>query len=418
MLPIVGTFFILMACAGEVPPRPRQFSAIPLGPLVQGDERMIEFADDRDVADDLAWRSTNEAVASVTPTGRVFARAPGVAVLEGDGPPGASQIQLKVAAAKLGWSQNLRLGRRMFLSVADGGPVFVKSVANPGCDATCWGDVLVLDGATGEQRGRFSGVGRIVAAEDRAFLERQGTLDVYDYAAAVTTSLGYRGDLLGRFADGSLLLGQAARAVRTDMLGNELQAWPLEGPPVQAVIVGNDFYVLAADRLWKTAGDAISALDTEFTVPWAADYYGTLVLTDRVAYAFAALSPVAGYRLLQGAYSVLIGEEGLMQSEGLTAWLSVPLASLAGGTLFLEMQTYGAQGQFHIFDVVYRDGANHHWRWGPSQCSDHPFSAAVVPGHAYLSSCDRVVRIDDSTLRPAGPWPQPGADAARSWRVQ
>lgn len=418
LLPILGAFFILAACADEVPLRARRFKAVPLSPLVQGDERAIEFADDSDIADDLAWRSTNEAVASVTPTGRVTAHAPGTAVLEGDGAPGAAQIQVKVAAAKLGWQQQLRLGRRSFLTVAEAGPLFVKSVASPDCDAACWGDVLVLDAKTGRQVQTLPGVGRIIAAEDRAFLERDGALDVYDYATGATTSLGYRGDLLGRFGDGSLLLGQARRAVRTDMLGNVQKEWPFEAPPLHAVIVGNDFYTVAGDKLFKTAGDAMAQVEAELTIPWAADYYGTLVLTDRVAYAFAALSPVAGYRLLPGVYSVIIGEDGLVQSEGLTAYLSVPLASLAAGTMYLELQTYGTQGQYHVFDVVYRDGADYHWRWGPSQCSDHPFGAAVVPGHAFLSSCDRVVRIDDTTLRPVGPWPQPGGNATRSWRAQ
>lgn len=411
-------FLLASACADEPPRRVRTFKAIPLSPLVQGDERAIEFADDADVADDLAWHSTNEKVASVTPNGRVRALAPGTAVLQGDGRPGAAEVQVKVSPAKLAWSQHLALGRRTFLAIAPGGPLFAKTVADPACTPECRGGLWVRDAATGKPLGQIPGVGRVVAAEDRAFLAKRDGLDVYDYASGTTSSLGYRGDLLGRFADGSLLLGRAAGLARTDMLGNDLAFTALPAPPVQAVIVGDDVYAAAGGKLYQVTGGTASAVDAGLTYPWAADYYGTLVLSDAAAYTFAVLRPVAGYRLLGGVYSVVIAENGLIESEGLSAWLSVPVAALAQGNLYLELQTYGTQGQYRIFDVVFRDGDIYHWRWGPSQCSDHPFAVAVVPGSAYVSSCDRLARVDDPGLRTVGAWPQPAADAARSWRAQ
>jgi hypothetical protein len=385
---------------------------------VQGDERIIEFVDRAERPADLVWRSTNDSVVQVTPEGRVKGVAPGMAVVQGTSTQGPIELQVKVAAARLAWSRLLPLGSRTFLTAAAGQAVFAKSVNDRRCSWDCPGELFILT-AAGEPVTTVVAVGRVSAGPREAWFESAGAVMRYDYAAAVTARTGLRGHLLARYADGDLLLGDGTRLVRAHPDATAVWAREFSGEVERAVIGDGHEWVLADRRLFlsRESGNEEIIVDGP-RIPWAVDRSGAVILSDAAGYNFAVYRGADGYRLLPGVYSVLVSPAGLLQSEGLTASLHVPVAALDdGGAVYIEMQTFGPKGADHSFDTVRREGKLLQWRWGPSKCSDQAFSAVVLDGAALLAGCDRVVRIDDPTLAPAGSWPQPGADAGRSWRL-
>ena len=416
----LAAFAAVVMCACDAPakaPAPT-YKTVPISPLLQGEERLIEFEDAAQRPDNLVWHSTNENIAQVTPEGRVRGMAPGTVVVQGTSARGPLELHVKVSAARLAWTRLLPLGPRTFLSVSDQG-IFAKTVRDARCSVDCPGELHVLSPA-GETVTTVAEIGSVIAGATVAWLESAGGILRYDYATAATQPVFTRGQLFAVYAGGDLLIGVGTRLVRATPQGAVVWSREFSGE-VQRAIISTDTEIVMADRrLFLSRADGNQELEVDGPrSPWATDRSGAAILSDSVGYNFALYLPTSGYRLLLGVHSVLVGDGGLLESEGLSASLNVPVAALAdGGTVFIEMHSYGPAGHEHSFDIVRREGDLLQWRWGPSKCTDHPFATASGAGYTVIAGCDRIVRIDDRTLNVAGSWPQPGADAARSWRVQ
>jgi hypothetical protein len=409
---------VLLGCGEPMGAPESTIRVLPMSPLVLGETRKVVFEDEAYAEEQWRWRSADERVASVSWDGRIEGRLPGTTVVSGRLGEKSVRIPVSVASAQRAWSAPLPLQRKTFLTVASNGVVFAKTVADPGCDWLCFGEVFVLD-AAGKPVADWKGIRRIAAGNDRAWLEGNGALLEFNYASALSTAAPMAGNLLGLFADGELLLSAGNDLVRYAPGGEEKARWNVGGNAQHAVIRGDDVFASGTGSLIHVKDGSAAALIIDGPqTPWGADGSNGLLLTDLRTFAFALYRPFAELQILDSRYSVLVSKRGLVESEGLSAVLSVPVASTSTGQLFVEMHTFGAGGVNRSFDVVFRSGSYLHWRWGPSVCTDHPFAVAVIPGAALVSSCDRIVRIDDKHIVLEGPWPQPGGDAGRSWRTQ
>jgi hypothetical protein len=409
---------LLMACGEPAQKKDLRYHVLAASPMVRGDQRTLELVE-VDSASHMLWRSSNPDIVSTTLDGRIHALHPGSAVITGTDGIGRASINIEVSNAVVLWSTPLALQPRTLVAVDDSGWVFARTTGNTRCDWACPGEMFVLS-ASGEIVTSLKDVGRTVAGNGVVWFESMGEILRWNYATRATETTGFHGRLLGRFQNGDFLMGIETAAVRLTQDGVEINRWQFNEIVTRALILKDDEVIVSAgDEVWSGLKGATAkmSIDNKW-VPWAADGQGQVILNDPSGYNFSSYRPLDGLRILHGVYSVLVSQEGLVESHGLTAALSVPVDAEANNMrIDLEMRTFGNAGQYRTFDVV-KQGAETQWRWGPSACTDHPFSVAVREGYAIVSNCDRIVRINDSTLKPAGSWPQPGADAARSWRVQ
>ena len=412
--------FFLLACWNGS--EPAVYELVPVGPIVLGDSRQIYLtgAAQPQASERLRWESSDPNVAEVSRTGTVRGLKPGKVTVSVQDDYGKGSATVQVSTAGLRWSTPLPAARRTFLAVSESGWVFAKGVTDETCDWHCPGVVYALD-TDGHRARSLPDVGTMIAGDKALWFERDGIIGRWEFLTGREHRLTSGDRLLGRFREGDLLIARGQTVLRIDEQGGEKGRWTLDTPVERALILDNNRFVVSA-------GDGVTVVsDHDRThhgmdwpvLPWAATRDGAFVLSDRAGFGFWLVDGDS-QRSLAGRYSVLVGpDRELVESEGLSASLSVPVETQEDGSgIFLKLNTYGGLGGDSYMDVVFRQGEDEHWRWGPSTCADHPFAVVVGLGYALLSDCDRLVRIDDQTIQPSGAWPQPGADGARTWRIQ
>ncbi len=389
-----------------------------IDPLPIGDSRALTFVGAPPASrSDVRWTSANPAVASVNAAGIVRALQAGATRITAHLPDGEASATIEVATAKLRWVQYATPRPRRFVAASPGGWVFSVGVTAASCDPYCPGELAVYrpDGTLAAEHDEAASV--TVGAE-AGWFQRHGQIFRVAFADPVSAVPVAEGLLLARFSDGDLLAAVGNALFRLDANGSRELLGPVVGTIRRALILDGDAVAVShgdAQLSLLAKGGVTGFRLAAPQILWGTDRLGRWLLTDGTQHSFT-LFDGAESTLLPGFYSVLIGPDGrLVTSEGLSASISVPVATQRDATLFIALHTTGSAGETKYTDVVFRAGEIPYWRWGPSACTDHPFAVATGRGFAVLSDCNRIALIDDVRLAPAGAWPQPGGDAGRSW---
>lgn len=420
-----GVFFLLVgwACGSEPAPRHFVYNLAPLGPLLLNDTRRPRFTGAHRPLDEqaLSWMSTNPDIAAVDSQGRIQGRRPGIVTILAQDDAGQAQIRLQVSSAGLSWSLPLDLRPRAFLAAARDGWAYVKVVTSAVCDVACEGRLMIID-PDGHVARILDRVGRFLVAANELWFEHASEVRRID----LTVSDGFQSyaadALLGRFQNGDVLVTHGRDLLRLTKGGTIVINWHMDAPVKRAVILDDARMVVQAGSVmaWLNALGLEPIEHGSDRLPWAADHAGQLIASDRYAYSFMLYGDIFGRQWLASSFSVLVGPgERIIQSEGLNAQMAVPVIAQEDGTnTYLELTTWGNHPDDWSIDLVSRRNDIRFWRAGPFKCADHPFAVAAQKGFLIVADCNRVLRISDRHMKPAGAWPQAGADGGRSWLVQ
>ncbi len=395
----------------------------PVGPMLIGDAATLRFDGKRTPSsrERFTWSSSDPSVLTVSAEGRVVAVSKGEAVVTADDGLGSGRLRISVADAGIGWATPLPLKARTWVAVSDDGWSFVRTVADADCGLHCTGDLLLVD-PDGHLARSASGIGEMMVRGDELFFEAGEAVWAAHFASGRYRRVSGERHLLGLFKNGDLLTASDNRITRISGEGDRVGVWTFRDTVGRAVILSDDSFIVNAGRdiVGVYAGRQETMRMNRPLLPWGATEKGALLFSDPYEYGFWSYDSHGRSTLLATRFSVLVDtNDELVESHGLSASLAVPVSLQAdGSSLFLDLHTEGQMGERHFMEVVLRGREGVRWRWGPSQCTDHPWAVAMGKGFAVLTDCNRIVRVSDPTLEPAGSWPQPGGDAQRSWRVQ